>query len=341
MRKPLHLLCSVIILFLLLFAYQAYALKQFETLVQRLKSSPNFKVRIQAALLLGKSGEERALEPLIAALNDEHYTVRGAAAIGIGQIGNVTSVETLLTSLTDEEKYVRDEIRRVLTTLAHDEKSLPYLISTMKHPNPVIRLESLKLLKSLQNDSGIEVLIESLSDEDRGVKAFAIESIRALGWEKAGNYLMAALDNKDYKIRKEAIKRLGKMKERRSITKLASILELRSDTPEIQNLTRNVLTELKSFYPLDSLKTVFNNSADKHRRAQSIILAGILKDEESKKFLIESLKDHDPYIRGTTALTLADIKVVEATNEINNMIKDKSNTRILPVLRNSLKKLQK
>ncbi len=55
-------------------------------LVRSLESSDDFRVRTQAALALGGSKSQDALEPLCGALKDENSTVRAAAAAAIGRL---------------------------------------------------------------------------------------------------------------------------------------------------------------------------------------------------------------------------------------------------------------
>src|SRR4051812_37156954 len=75
----------------------------------------SFKVRLQAAVKLGRSHDVRAVKGLTDALHDEHYTVRGAACLGIGNLGHAEAIGALLrTAATDEEEYVRKEARTAL-----------------------------------------------------------------------------------------------------------------------------------------------------------------------------------------------------------------------------------
>jgi len=46
--------------------------------------STNYKMRVQAALVLGKLADPRAVQPLIKALNDQNKTVRGVGPRSAG-----------------------------------------------------------------------------------------------------------------------------------------------------------------------------------------------------------------------------------------------------------------
>ena len=51
-----------------------------EDLCKAVVEDPNYKVRVQAALVLGKLGDSSAVPSLIKALADQNSTVRGIAA---------------------------------------------------------------------------------------------------------------------------------------------------------------------------------------------------------------------------------------------------------------------
>jgi HEAT repeat protein len=59
---------------------------QVDDLIRKLESDPDYKVRLSAALNLGKIGDPRAVGALIDALGDADKTVRGVAAAALGKV---------------------------------------------------------------------------------------------------------------------------------------------------------------------------------------------------------------------------------------------------------------
>ena len=57
-----------------------------DDLVRAVTEDANYKVRVQAALVLGKLGDPRAVQPLIKALADQNKTVRGIARTGVDRV---------------------------------------------------------------------------------------------------------------------------------------------------------------------------------------------------------------------------------------------------------------
>jgi HEAT repeat protein len=64
-------------------------------------------VRWYAASALGKIGDAKAVEPLIAALKDEDRVIRRIAVMALGEIGDARAVEPLNAVLKDNDWLVR------------------------------------------------------------------------------------------------------------------------------------------------------------------------------------------------------------------------------------------
>ncbi|MFO0614044.1 MAG: HEAT repeat domain-containing protein [Polyangiaceae bacterium] len=71
--------------------------------IKQLKTSDDFKVRTQAALALGASGDDAAVEPLCGALSDSDNSVKVASAAALGKLGKSGGL-TCLKSARAKEK---------------------------------------------------------------------------------------------------------------------------------------------------------------------------------------------------------------------------------------------
>jgi HEAT repeat protein len=69
-------------------------------------SNPNDQTRSQAALILGKIRDPRAVEPLILAITDQSGNVRGNAAIALGELGDPRAVDALISAQRRDAKVV-------------------------------------------------------------------------------------------------------------------------------------------------------------------------------------------------------------------------------------------
>ncbi|MDX2022167.1 MAG: HEAT repeat domain-containing protein [Deltaproteobacteria bacterium] len=130
-RKPflVDLVCSVmkrgvpVVLAGLLLAFAAPVAHagKVEDLSKILLEDSSYKVRVQAALVLGKLGDRNAVAALAKALSDENNTVRAVAAQALGRIGAPEAADHLKRALgREKDKFVRSQLERSLAGLGRE-----------------------------------------------------------------------------------------------------------------------------------------------------------------------------------------------------------------------------
>jgi hypothetical protein len=88
-------------------------------LAEQLKTSDDYRVRTQAALALGKSGEDAAVAPLCGALSDNNASVRVAAAAALGKLGKPAGLSCLKGAQGKESaSNVKAQIEKSIATLS-------------------------------------------------------------------------------------------------------------------------------------------------------------------------------------------------------------------------------
>src|SRR5262245_2538802 len=102
---------------LLSVAVAAPARPKLAQLTEQLKSGEDFRLRVQAALDLGASKDERAVPALVGALDDRNASVRAAAAAALGRLGDRSAVAELESHAADPSDSVRTEVRTALMRL--------------------------------------------------------------------------------------------------------------------------------------------------------------------------------------------------------------------------------
>lgn len=76
-------------------------------------------MQVQAALILGKTGDERALSALSTGLSDKSVAVRAACAAALGTLGDPAALPALRRASSEKSPAVK---RRILATIADLEK---------------------------------------------------------------------------------------------------------------------------------------------------------------------------------------------------------------------------
>jgi len=108
---------SVLILGLLTASAPARA-DRVDDLCRSLTTDPSWRVRLQAAVVLGKLKDARAVPSLLRALGDENETVRGLSAQVLGELGDASAKSSLERSKRDPSAFVRDKAVAALARLS-------------------------------------------------------------------------------------------------------------------------------------------------------------------------------------------------------------------------------
>ena len=86
--------------------------------LSRMLEDSSYKVRLQAALLLGKLGDKSAVSPLTRALEDKERLVRAMAAQSLGRLGAADAAPALKALLQRErDAFVRGQAEKALASL--------------------------------------------------------------------------------------------------------------------------------------------------------------------------------------------------------------------------------
>jgi HEAT repeat protein len=176
---------SFLSLALLTAASSAWATPGLDELVEQLKHGSDFRVRVSAALQLGKSLNPDASKPLEAALDDPNASVRAAAAAALKNLGDVSALPALRAH-TDKSEAVRSQVASAIKSLEEDAASGP-------------KIKVLVKIGIMKNGSGVKsAKIESeLADSSRR-KLNELPGVRVLSedGEKPSNLPMVMVTGK-------------------------------------------------------------------------------------------------------------------------------------------------
>jgi hypothetical protein len=135
-------------------------------------------VRIQAANALGRLKDARAVDPLIAALNDKD--ARKNSAWALGKIGDKKAVGPLIGVLTDRSSLGREEAAEALERLGwkpSEDKEKAYYLAAKRDWTGCEELGNL----------AIEPLVYIMNDGPDNARIGAIETLDRLGWKPDEN----------------------------------------------------------------------------------------------------------------------------------------------------------
>jgi HEAT repeat protein len=116
-----------------------------------------------------------AVEPLIQALQDKEGTVRKFAAILLGRLGDARAIEPLGMALYDMHHEVGEVSAEALTHFG--ASAVEVLVEALSHPEMWIRIHAIQALSKIKDGRIAPLLLQMLNDPEREVKKQVIQSL--------------------------------------------------------------------------------------------------------------------------------------------------------------------
>jgi HEAT repeat protein len=263
--KKCSLYLTVIIFAELFFLERFSCSGLFGTDVKKLKASRNVKglifalqrkdptVQYDAAEALGEIGDDRAVEPLLAALkNDEtggvrwkaaealsklgtpavagltsalqhdDDDVRWKAAIALGEIGDPRAISALINVLSDNDRFVKSRAAYALSMIG--EPAVDPLINALREGDGNLRWGAAIALGKIRSSRAIDPLIRALADKYENVRAESASALAAIGKPALGP-LLQVLKFSDGTVRLEIVTALGELHDTGAIQPLIQLLD--------------------------------------------------------------------------------------------------------------------
>lgn len=202
--------------------------------------SPIARVRMQAAVQLGRSGDPAAVGPLVEALSDESATVRREATKALGLLKDSRSAEALVDCLEDNDADVR-----MYAAYALGELRAPVatgeLLEAMNDPAWRVRDQAAWALRGLRDPAIVGPLITSLRNPNTDVP-HVTWLLRHFDSPETLRHVSALLDSNDAQTRRRAVHLLGVLKRPEAMKPLLAVL---ADTDaEVRRRAVEALREL-------------------------------------------------------------------------------------------------
>ncbi len=206
--------------------------------------SPSWGVRNTSVMLLGEIGDVRAVEPLIAALDDDNGIVRSGVAAALGKLGDARAVEPLLQRLAAAEPAFKP--------------------ASLIPPGGAASLDlrgKMRVMRAVMDGSFM------------GSAAGVASALAEIGDRRATLPLIETLNSLDATTQREAAEALGKLGDPRAVeplhTLLARLNEFAPPTPEpaetpgasIEEQARYALAQIQEF-PTQMLRDAVQAALD-------------------------------------------------------------------------------
>jgi HEAT repeat protein len=210
-------------------------------LIERLREEPDCMVRGEVALLLGKTGSPKAVDPLIAAAKSDaettgeigcirmHGTVRRQAMFALAEMGGRLADERgkiikALRALPDRDdkqdhESLHDVRRQALYQLTGEKNLLDVFFRRLADKEPKERIRGVVAFQFLKLRQAPAEIVALLRDTDEQVRSWAAVVLDRIGDPATAPALMAAAENANAgrNTRANAIVALKNMKAQNSM----------------------------------------------------------------------------------------------------------------------------
>ena len=153
-----------------------------------------------------------AVNPLIEALQDKEGTVRKFAAILLGKLGDPRAIEPLGMALYDLHHEVGKVSAESLARFGGS--AVDVLVEALSHPEMWIRIHSIAALSMIKDGRVTPILLDMLNDPEREVKKQVIASLGNLKDPRALSSLQEIVSNRSdrelHTLAKQAMENLAK-----------------------------------------------------------------------------------------------------------------------------------
>jgi len=152
--------------------------------------------------------------------------VRAVAVSGIVGPWDPRAVEPLIAALQDTDSNVRDTASFLLGTFM-DPRSVAPLIATLKDTDANVRMSAAWALGKTKDPRAVEPLIAALEDTDVGVRGSAALALGEIKDRRAVGPLIALLKSRTAGDRNSAARALGEIRDRRAANALQAAFKRR------------------------------------------------------------------------------------------------------------------
>ena len=313
-----------------------------QRLIDALSRDDAFKVRLQAAVLLGRSNDERAAPALISALaGDAHYTLRAAAATALANLNDKRGITHIVKACgVDHEQFVREEAARALQKFDRND-ALPAVIWAYNSADdPRVRTVALTYIVASPVTPDIELVLErALGDSPENLE-IAKTAIVQLPIDRQMALLQRGIDHRDAAVRRGAVNVLRIVGTPDAAKMVLAVYERDIEVEEVRAAARDALRAMRNLLPVQQFVKDAQSSSERYARARAIKLLGVVGGDEAERVLVAASNDDEIYIRGSAVLAMQYLGSQSVVPTLEKLAADPDNSRILLQIRSVLKHLR-
>jgi HEAT repeat protein len=300
------------------------------------------RARAHAARALGDVTEaverRRAVEGLIAALDDDLPEVRMEACSSLGELREPAAVPMLIKRLDDGVAAVRQHAAIALGSIGHPDGFAP-LVQALAEGPADLRFQAATSLAEIDAPRAFEPIAKALDDKDPQVVAAAALALGAIGDARAIDVIAPKLDHADAGARFDVAYALAELKDARG----REVLSAAVADPE---RAWDAVTALKNLGTVDDAEALGRALVAKGTPPEATILAAgaliaVAPDhahrDAARRVLLAGLTARKGHLRGLAIEQLGNIGGAWARSPLEKLAKTSKGSDFVDAIAQALK----
>lgn len=255
-----------------------------------------------------------AVEPLLLALEDANPNVRAGAARALGKIGDPRALDILIACLREDSSA---EVRKSAVWALHmgDVRAVGPLIEALHDRDEWVRFGATIVLAKIGFPSVLPLIRTLQRDADPRVRAIAAETLGRIGDVRALEALALALNDTDEGICQQAAIALGRMADARAVWPLIHILA--GPAVDLHTKAIKALGYIGDVRAVDPLIDQVYENGDRWVRLFAIEALGKISDLRAIEALVDAaLYDESQDVRIKAIVTLGELPYMFAQDAL-------------------------
>ena len=261
-------------------------------------ASPEVRAQSAEALGLGRLRDNRAVEPLLATLNDKDERVREKAVVALGNFSDERIFDALINFISkDSNTNLRNQAEKSFKFVAEKTCKEKMFIRRKQEAGQEIKSgTTVRIGRQLMVHPAVVNRLIGIYSSNPAVQVILLNMIGLFWDSRIEEYLMKCLENPSPQVRQKALTLLDNYGSDQAVPKLIEALKDKDRNVRANAaITLGTLKDRRALEPL--LERVTDNNSD--IRASALSALGNFDDQRVSELSLELLRDKEQSVRSS------------------------------------------
>jgi len=257
-----------------------------------------------AIIALGRIGDDRAVAPLLNALDRMDGPLRPSIVEALGRIGDERATGPLVKLLDADDEKLQVSVASALARSPDARCVRPLMGILLRTQNVELQRHAIRALAATRDPRAVPPIARLLDSSDDTVREVAAEALGAIGDKSACDQLVKLLRSDNSTLLLKVISALRKVATDQAVPALIPLVQ--HANPSVRRQTVELLGDLRPEDAFDLFAELLSDDVSFEVRAAAAKGLGKLKDKHGIRLLEQALRD-EPTVRCAAVMGLTSI----------------------------------